>query len=777
MTSNRLFSKTGRLDFTREISWFAVYTLVFFFVMPIALMMQLEDLREAARQLGDLGNTAIQYTQQIGSADGPTSIFVMGKEAGTSEYDLMRTVVSVLGMGMTSLFIGMFAFCEAFHQFSYLYRRREVDFYHGLPQSRTQLYFSRFLNGVLNVVIPYSLMFVLGLLFAAGSGAPFGLLLQVLLPAYLLNLFYFLLIYGLCVVAVMLTGKALTGLFGMCILNGFFPMLYVLIEMFLALWMESYMESGAALEKLIRISPVAQLAECYDWYMEHYYYLRTADFAPQLLYRIPICTIALVIFILTGWFLYRKRSLERAGEAMAFPVSEMPIRVILSLMGGMLGAGFFYSMQEGFGWAIFGMVAGILILHGVIEMIYRNDFRSLLRHKLQLILTVAGGILLLCVFQFDLIGYDSYLPKEAKVREATLQIYDETYPFSYYKEMEDGSYSYIGTDENNEIYMHLTAAEDIEGILELARVGINSQARNGGAAAQLEGSDELGAAEDSQGLIQLYICYQMDNGSRHGRVYEVRKTDLQKIYENIYASEAYKEGLYPVLHMDMEACEEIRYSSYGQTQLLRLNQEEREALIACYQRDLRGQSLRDRQEAYPIGELELQLGREQGETEDMADEYSKPYLTGSVKQGSDTAVIKTPVYPGFAETIAYLQSLDIQADGRQTPDFAGTGQMYYGISTSEEYVEGRIDDPEAIALVKENVVAWSYQWWDPFGPAVIQDLSLRIPYGIDGDESDASSEEIMAEEYAWPQTETIEEGYLLQTPETMELAQKLLEQR
>ena len=75
-----------------------------------------------------------------------------------------------------------------------------------------------------------------------------------------------------------------------------------------------------------------------------------------------------------GMELYRKRPMEAAGKAMAFKKTMVPIRILIVLAGGMGTSMFFWTLQSRLRWGIFGMVAGILLTHCIIEIIYQADF-------------------------------------------------------------------------------------------------------------------------------------------------------------------------------------------------------------------------------------------------------------------------------------------------------------------------------------------------------------------------------------------------------------------
>ena len=121
----------------------------------------------------------------------------------------------ILGGGNFLVLLGcMFAaVAAAVTGFSYLQSRKQVDFYHSLPVRRERLLFSRFLGGCLMTVIPYGAALALALFGVAGAHGLFcGELAKTALQGLGVFLLLFLVFYILSVLAMLLTGRILTGI-------------------------------------------------------------------------------------------------------------------------------------------------------------------------------------------------------------------------------------------------------------------------------------------------------------------------------------------------------------------------------------------------------------------------------------------------------------------------------------------------------------------------------------------------------------------------------------
>ena len=97
--------------------------------------------------------------------------------------------------------------------FSYLYSRKKIDFYMGMPVKQSRRFLVIWINGILIFLLPYLMGMGISLLLAAGNQACNGEILATALRAFGIHLCLFLGMYHLSILAVMLTGNmVVTGL-------------------------------------------------------------------------------------------------------------------------------------------------------------------------------------------------------------------------------------------------------------------------------------------------------------------------------------------------------------------------------------------------------------------------------------------------------------------------------------------------------------------------------------------------------------------------------------
>ena len=343
MTSSRFYSKGRLLDLRREILWPAAYTLMLLFAMPVSLLFSLQGI-----QVSGYENEALRQAAY--------------------ETALCSNTIQILAMGPVTFFLMLFAVMEAFRAFSYLQRTREIDFMQSLPQSRGQIFRSKVSNSLLCVLVPYAVCLVLGLICAAVSGVQMGQVLPGILTGVVFNCVVFLLNYASSVLALMLTGRAMTWIFGTCVFLGYFPALGVLLAAIPGEWFSTYAGSGIGTEGigriLLEVSPFTQSVLMLTEHGRHFTALlnRMEPEALPLL-RGALCLLAALILLALCMKLYKMRALEKAGEAMVFSKTERPIRILLTALAALAGMAFFRELDRSLGWIIFGTAAAAILSH------------------------------------------------------------------------------------------------------------------------------------------------------------------------------------------------------------------------------------------------------------------------------------------------------------------------------------------------------------------------------------------------------------------------------
>jgi len=359
---------------------------------------------------------------------------------------------------------GGFAVLAGMQGFSYLYDRSKIDFYHSKPVKASGRFITIWLNGLLIYVIPYILGSIFSLLLAAGSGIVDMALFLIWCKGIVLTIGIFLCIYSIVILAVMLTGKPLITIMGICVFL-FYEMavrtLYTSMCSFSFHFFYGYSEDDWLIPWL---SPFKII--------NLYGSEKIGTFAACILFIV----FATVVLALAYWC-YKKRPSELAGSAMTFhgikPFIKIGVAVPVALATGLITAGLMgYQPLDGEGSPFFPILLGALLLLiacGLIQVIFEADIRGMLHKKRDIIISAVLTIAIALIFRYDVFGYDNRVPQMDEIESVTIvTATDQRYLQQFY----DEDMRQLTKEEYTDKYMRLTG-EDAENVRQLALLSID----------------------------------------------------------------------------------------------------------------------------------------------------------------------------------------------------------------------------------------------------------------------------------------------------------------
>ena len=176
MTSKNSFLASLLENMKRRIFVIILAALYFCFFFPVGLTVKL--------------NSALAEQEKY-----PSELFNI-KEVALAYLDNEVMIIGVI----------ILAIICAIQGFSYLYSKKKVDFYHSTPISRTKRFSTIYLNGIAIFVIPYIISAILSIFILNIFHAFSWMIVLTILRSFCINLFMFLAIYLVALVAVMMTG-------------------------------------------------------------------------------------------------------------------------------------------------------------------------------------------------------------------------------------------------------------------------------------------------------------------------------------------------------------------------------------------------------------------------------------------------------------------------------------------------------------------------------------------------------------------------------------------
>ncbi len=410
----------------------------------------------------------------------------------------------------------------AMQGFSYLHDRKKVDMYHSVPVSMKKRFFVVYCNGIFIYLLPALICNILAWLIAAAQGA-FSLNgLAECGMAFVGNFLYFLVVYHTTILAVMLTGNVIITACAAGVLLSVDWWIQVvgedLKERFYTHADTYFFNDGINSKFCVVIDYLGKINEL----------KRTVGIGKMLGSAAVIyakwIALAIIPFIL-AYFCYIKRPAEAAGNAVAFRSVKPFVKIIVSVIVGLLA----YILIEEVTYdnkpiAFLCMIAGTILCCALMEVIYDFDIRSAPKHLISSGIAAAIVVVIFCIHQFDMFGYDAYIPDADKVESVAIDMG----PYLRYFEWEDEATMSIYNAEYLEDNMFIT---DVDAVCELVRR-----------------SYEAVETEDMKDLRDVHVLYRLKSGKTVSRDFTVNVDDPEneELLNRLIGSDEYKEGYYQI---------------------------------------------------------------------------------------------------------------------------------------------------------------------------------------------------------------------------------------
>ncbi|PGV47835.1 DUF6449 domain-containing protein [Bacillus sp. AFS037270] len=222
----------------------------------------------------------------------------------------------------------------------------------------------------------------------------------------------------------------------------------------------------------------------------------------------------LLIIVLYGLsiFFYKKRNLEAASEAIAFPKIRSVFKYGITFCMMLLGGSYFQEVSYGsFSWTIFGYVIGAVIGYLGAEMILRKTWRVFGRIKGLIVYLAVTAVLVIGV---HILGfYENKVPEEEQIKTV---LFSNQFGF------------YTKDDIYGEYYTPMPMKEkaNIEAVRRLHQ--------------QLLSDKKINQQKENYQSENFYIQYELKNGSKVTREYSVNERLYEDFFKPIYESKEYK---------------------------------------------------------------------------------------------------------------------------------------------------------------------------------------------------------------------------------------------
>lgn len=306
-----------------------------------------------------------------------------------------------------------FGILAAMGTFSYLYNNRAAGMMHTLPVRREGLFVTGYLSGLVCLLGPNLLVWLLTLGAESLCGYVDLYTISIWLAAQSGMCIFF---YSFAVFCAMFTGHllALPAFYG--ILNFLPAALMVLFDVLFEPFLYGYAGmTNTAEEAVWWLTPVVRLCENVRWRNNGLGY--RLEGIPELV----LYTVAGLVFAGLALLVYRNRHIETAGDVVAVSVVRPIFKYGVALCSGLCFGYWLYAM---FGFAALGGLTGSLLLwtfigYFVAEMLLKKSFRvfKAWRGCVVLLVLVAVG---LASLRMDAFGFVTRVPAANRVASVTV---------------------------------------------------------------------------------------------------------------------------------------------------------------------------------------------------------------------------------------------------------------------------------------------------------------------------------------------------------------------
>lgn len=600
--------------------------------------------------------------------------------------ELVFNMANTLGVSaLIAVLTTIVAIISAVQGFSYLYSRKKIDFYMGMPVKRKKRFLNIWLNGILLYVIPYLSGLLISILIAAGNGGVDGEVLYAAATAFGINICFYLCVYHMAILAVMLTGNI--------VITGFALLVFGLYEFGVRFVLYGYKElffryfSSYGNDKSPILSPFVML---FDFVNSSH---------DRLFIAAKLLIFGLVLLVIS-YVCYKKRPAEAAGKAMTFAITKPIVKVLLviplSLLAGFLVAETInydpLTTGEGIWYVIFTIALVVVVGSAMIQVIYEFDIKGALYKKSHIVVAGVLAALIFMGFRYDFTGYDSYIPKQKDIESIAFvpDYYESSAMYGNGRFDQDGSY--MSEQEYADKYMQLKNVEEVCKLAEISQNGYNEFLGR----AEQEGYKE----EQAENWSYATLIYHLKNGRSVSRVIwvDVNDENTIELLDQIMGSEEFKKGYMAgasenidLLLSGTNAKRKVS-AVYGNTVYTqKMNAKDAESLLEAYRKDLALANFSNIKESTPISEFTLHIEEETA--------GSSHRISRSIRSWD----IKMDIYPFYKESIACLKENGYYMEGQLDLEDVDHIQVLNYNNEAREKLQEKINTTAGAAAIGSEI--------------------------------------------------------------------------
>jgi ABC-2 type transport system permease protein len=450
--------------------------------------------------------------------------------------------------------------------FRYLQNVSSVAVMHSLPFTRSKLFNSGFVSGLILVSLPVLLNGVILLLLSKPTYRQWGYgenltisTENVFARAEVLNwmgtsLLIVLVLFSVAVFTGIVTGNNLMHLLTSYFFIFLIPLLYAVFNFYFQEFLYGFDLSGNWMDICLSISPYTGILSNGGYFS-----------AAEVIYYIG----TILLMTVVSAFLYNKRKLERASDSLTFGFMKPIICYIIAFLGMTMLGFYFQVLGEGRLYMYAGFAAGTVIFFIIGQMIVTKSSRIFNREGLKSFLAYALiAVVFIVGLNVDVAGFEKRVPNPQSLNGA-----DFSRPFHWIMWK-----SYVNQEEPP-----LTTPENLEALTAFHRSILANRARFEQAEGKLFTSS-LQIQYDTAGLFDMSRQYTVDylfwaESPEMKKIFESAEYKSKNSFYSVKADAYTRATLYTDRHIE-------RSIEITDSRLV-------EELVSCMEKDFRAMSFED----------------------------------------------------------------------------------------------------------------------------------------------------------------------------------------
>lgn len=655
MTSKNLFFKLIKQEWKQKIWCPILIAIAFFLGIEVFLLMILQEMTRWPNSYDY--SKAHYFANQFMAPDNNMSVTIM-------------TCLTAIVCGLAV--------------FSYVHSRQKLDTYHSLPIKRGKMFWAKYVSGVLFYLIPMMVHVLISLGIAATQDAFSMHGVNHAIGMIVTQLAIYLLVYSMTIVCVMLTGNIIISVLAVGILQCYSLFLWglkmILFDEFFYTYVQGYDKGIWAFSPIHMIYKLCEKAMDYRADNHGFSYICVET-------DLVVIVVVAVLVSFVGCLLYSKRATEAAGRSIAFSWTEPLIKTMVVIPFAFYAGCFFDILApSGFGWYVFGVAFGFLLCCVLMEIIFRLDVKAAFHNWRQIIFNGACVALIVMIFKYDALGYNSYIPAEYELDhcaislEGLFELYDR-----------DENYNYVSSDEYRMEHMELRGQDMLDLTKKLAADGLHYKEYNHYEG--IEDDPEYKATQlKEEGYRSILVGYFLTDGTELYRryYYDINDTVYRELVGHIFDSVDYKLGSTPVFNSGWnKEMIEVICTGNASDETIIIDKKQQNRLMDTYQAEYMELTFEEVLTQLPIGEMEFVFKGKEERSRVYASDYK--------------------IYAKFVNTIALLQEYGFDLEeGFDLNGIESINVVSYDVDKFQEEltVEEQIEvmDPIEVCYTEEEKV-------------------------------------------------------------------------